>query len=157
MTEEEWLNAPGHEVVRMVNLIGGSVSAPPEIKAASKRKLLLCHMVECAEKQRRRTPSSGPDCETPAFDPPAEGDPEPLQVLVNEEEAAQFRALISKAGEKEPLALKTLDCALAGFTKPYEMAELLETPVTEIYRVKKKLKGHFLAAQRKHRNQRPQS
>ena len=93
----------------------------------------------------------------PEFDPPAEGDLEPLEILVREEEAAQFQELIAKAAEKEPLALEMLDCALAEFTTPREMAEVTGKPVEGFYRAKERLKSFFETAQRKHRKQRPQS
>jgi DNA-directed RNA polymerase specialized sigma24 family protein len=118
---------------------------------------IVSHMAECAEKQRRHTCPPGANGQMPDFDPPAEDDPEPSEILVREEEAAQFQELITKAAEKEPLALEMLDCALAEFTTPRQMAEVTGRPVEEFYRAKQRLRAFFETAQRKHRNQRPQS
>lgn len=118
---------------------------------------LVSHLAEKAENRLRSSASCATDGDESSHDPPAEGDLEPLEIVVEQEEADQFRALVAKVAEREPLASGMLDCAIAGLSKPCEMAELLETPVSEIYRVKKRLKGQIDTAQRKHRNKRPQS
>jgi DNA-directed RNA polymerase specialized sigma24 family protein len=66
-------------------------------------------------------------------------DPDPYQVVANNEEAMKFRTQMITVLEDDDLAFQVMDCLWAGF-KPAEMAEYLGKSVAEINNAQKRLR-----------------
>jgi len=101
---------------------------------------LVSHLVDGWENRHQRTMPT--TCQDDGTERPIElpgSEPEPVQVVADEEETAAYREAVRKALAGDRLAEGIFECLSGGFSTPADMAELLNVEIGLIYTAKARL------------------
>ena len=113
----------------------------------------VSHLVQEIENRKsRRLAPPGSAEEGAAAHGAAGREPDPVGLVQNREAAEGFRSLVLKAIAGDDLAYRVFECLAAEYTRPSEMAELLDVPVADVNNAQKRLRrkvSELLKAQRK--------